>query len=154
METSRSIFREGNEGRVHQVLGMRHVYKATAAETGGAYVSFEIEIPPDCGAPMHRHEIDSESIYVLAGEITFTDPTGTRVAKTGDFVYLPRRGEHSFVNAGEAPARALVVASPGVEAERFFAEVDATFGQGPPDVGVLTAMAARHGLAILPPAAV
>lgn len=152
METSRSIFRERNDGQVHNVLGMRHVYKATATETGGAYVSFEIEIPKGCAAPMHRHEIDSESFYVLAGEITFTDATGTRLAKTGDFVYLPPRGEHAFVNAGEATARALVVAAPGVEAERFFAEVDATFGQGPPDVAVLTAMAARHGLAILPPA--
>jgi len=150
--TSRSIFRAGNEGQVHQVLGMRQVYKATAAETGGAYVSFEIEIPAGCGAPMHRHEIDSESFYVLAGEITFTDATGTRVAKPGDFVFLPRRGEHAFVNAGQATARALVVASPGVEAERFFAEVDAAFGQGPPDVAALTAIAARHGLAILPPA--
>lgn len=152
METSRSIFREGNVGRVHQVLGMRHVYKATAAETGGAYVSFEMEVPPGCAAPMHRHEIDSESFYVLAGEITFTDATGTRVARTGDFVYLPRLGEHAFVNAGEETARALVVASPGVEAERFFAEVDAAFANRPPDVAELTAMAARHGLAILPPA--
>lgn len=153
METARSVFRESRTGRIHEVLGMRHVYKATAAETGGAYVSFEIEIPPGCGAPMHRHEIDSESFYVLAGEIAFTDGAGTRVARSGDFVYLPRGGEHAFVNEGEVPARALVIAAPGVEAERFFAEVDAAFGQGPPDVAALTAMAARHGLAILPPTA-
>lgn len=152
MQTTPSIFRDSNDGQVHNVLGMRHVYKATAAETKGAYVSFEIEIPSGCGAPLHRHEVDSESFYVLDGEITFTDATGTRVARRGDFVYLPPGGEHAFVNRAATTAHALVIASPGPEAERFFAAVDATFGQGPPDVAALTAMAARHGLAILPPA--
>lgn len=151
--TTNSIFRAGHDGPVHEVLGMRHVYKATAADTGGIYVSFESEIPPGCGAPMHRHDIDSESFYLLAGELTFTDAGGTRVARRGDFVYLPPRQAHAFVNTGTEPARALVIAAPGVDAEQFFAEVDATFGQGPPDVAVLTAIAARHALAILPPAA-
>ena len=50
-----------------------------------------------------------------------------------------------------AEARALVIAAPGADAERFFAEVDATFGQGPPDVAALVEMAARHALVILPP---
>ena len=152
METTRSIFREGNDGQVHAVLGMRHVYKATATETNGTYVSFTIEIPPGCQAPPHCHAIDSESFYVLDGTITFTDPTGTRVARPGDFVYLPPGSAHAFVNDGAEPARALVIAAPGIEAERFFAEVDAAFGDGPPDVAALTAMAARHGLEILPPA--
>lgn len=151
MEHAPSIFRNGGEGRIHEVLGMRHVYKATAEETGGTHVSFEVEIPPGCGAPMHRHETDSESFYMLDGEISFTDAAGTRVAKAGDFVYLPAGGEHAFTNGGSRLARALVVASPGIEAERFFAEVDATFGTRPPDVPLLTAIAARHGLAILPP---
>lgn len=153
METPGSIYRAGNEGPAHAVLGMRHIYKATAADTGGTYVSFEAEIPPGCGAPMHRHEIDSESFYVLDGELTFTDASGTRVARRGDFVYLPPRRAHGFANTGATTARALVIAAPGIEAERFFAEVDATFGQGPPDVAALTAIAARHALAILPPTA-
>ena len=150
MTTSRNIFRGSNEGLVHEVLGMRHVYKATAAETGGTYVSFALEIPPGCGAPMHCHDVDSESFYVLDGEITFTDTTGTRLARSGDFIYLPPRNEHAFVNAGTATARALVVTSPGVESERFFAEVDASFRQRPPERVALAAMAARHGLTILP----
>lgn len=151
METSDTIFRADSEGPLHTVLGMRHVYKATAADTGGAYVSFEAEIPPGCGAPLHRHEIDSESFYLLDGELTFTDAGGTRVARRGDFVYLPPRREHGFANTGTTTARALVIAAPGADAERFFAEVDATFGQGPPDVAALVEMAARHALVIIPP---
>ena len=126
------------------------VYKASAADTAGAYVSFELEIPPGCGAPLHRHEIDSESFYVLEGAIRFTDAAGTRVARRGEFVLLPRGGVHAFDNASAAPARALVVAAPGVEAERFFAAVDARAGQTP-DPDEITAIAARHGLTILPP---
>lgn len=149
MQSTDSIFRSSNDGTVHRVLGMRQTYKVSSAETHGAYVSFEIAIPGGVGAPPHRHEIDSESFYVLDGEITFTDATGTRVARRGDFIFLPAGGEHAFVNTGDTEARALVVAAPGVEAERFFAEVDGAFGESAPDVDHLTAMAAQHGIRIL-----
>ncbi|MFN8641534.1 MAG: hypothetical protein U0802_07720 [Candidatus Binatia bacterium] len=52
------------------------------------------------------------------------------MARRGDFVYLPRRAR--FANTGATTARALVIRRARIEAERFFAEVDATFGgQGP-----------------------
>ena len=152
MERTDALFRGVNEGPVHGVLGMRHVYKASTRDTGGAYVSFEIEIPSGCGAPPHVHAVDSEGFYVLDGEIRFTDATGTRVARRGEFVFLPSGGMHAFTNAGDAPARALVVAAPGIEAERFFAEVDAR-GADVPGPAEVTAMAARHGLTIVPPPA-
>lgn len=152
MERTDALFRGVNEGPEHGVLGMRHVYKASSRDTGGRYVSFEIEIPSGCGAPPHVHAVDSESFYVLDGEILFTDATGTRVARRGEFVFLPSGGMHAFTNAGDAPARALVVAAPGIEAERFFAEVDAR-GADVPGPAEVTAMAARHGLTIVPPPA-
>ena len=152
MERTDTLFRGVSEGPVHRVLGMRHVYKASTRDTGGAYVSFEIEIPSGCGAPPHVHAVDSESFYVLDGEIRFTDATGTRVARRGEFVFLPAGGMHAFTNASDAPARALVVAAPGIEAERFFAEVDAR-GADVPGPAEVTAMAARHGLTLVPPPA-
>ena len=152
METTRSTFRGANEGLAHEVLGMRHVYKATTRETGGCYVSFELEVPPGRSAPLHVHAVDSESFYVLEGELRFTDATGTRVARRGEFVLLPAGTAHAFENATAEPARALVVAAPGVEAERFFAEIDER-GTLALDPVAVTAIAARHGLTILPPAA-
>jgi quercetin dioxygenase-like cupin family protein len=151
MQRATSVFRATDEGQVHRVLGMRHVYKATAEETGGRHVTMEIEIPPGCGAPPHHHAIDAESFYVLDGEIRFTDASGTRVARRGEFVLLPCGEVHAFENASDAPARALVVASPGVEAERFFAELDAR-AAALPDPVEITALAARHGITIVPPA--
>jgi len=146
MET---VFRKADEGTVHRVLGMRHVYKATAGDTGGRYVSWEIEIPAGCGAPPHRHEVDSESFYLLAGTLRVSDAYGTRLVGPGDFVFLPAGGVHAFENPSDAPARALVVAAPGIESERFFATLD---GQTPSPEAV-TAMAARHGITIVPPPA-
>lgn len=148
VETS-SVFRGVDEGPVHRVLGMRHVYKATTADTGGSHVAFEIEIPPGCGAPPHRHAVDSESFYVLEGEIRFTDASGTRVARRGEFVLLPAGGVHAFANASGATARALVVVTPGIETERFFAAMDSCAGDQPDTAGV-TAMAARNGITIVP----
>ena len=148
MDGTKSVFRAGQEGPVHRVLGMRHLYKVTSADTGGRHVSFEVEIPPGCGAPPHRHATDSESVYVLEGEIRFSDESGTRVARRGEFVFLPPGGVHAFENAGEVPARALVVAAPGVEAERFFADVDA-LAERIPSTAEVTAIAARHAITIV-----
>lgn len=150
MDETSALFRGENEGPVHRVLGMRHVYKATLRDTAGAYVSFAIEIPPGCGAPPHRHTVDSESFYVLDGEIRFTADGTTRVAQRGDFVLLPAGGLHAFVNEGAVPARALVVAAPGIDAERFFAAIDAR-GDDVPSPAEVTEIAARHGLTIVAP---
>lgn len=147
-----TTFRGPSDGPVHRVLGMRHHYKATARETDGAYVSFEIEIPPGCGAPPHRHDVDSESFYVLDGEIRFSADGTSRVARRGDFVLLPAGGVHAFANEAGVPARALVVAAPGIEAERFFAAIDAR-GDDAPTPAEVTEIAARHGITILPPPA-
>lgn len=152
MDETSALFRGENEGPVHRVLGMRHVYKATSRDTAGAYVSFAIEIPPGCGAPPHRHTNDAESFYLLDGEIRFADASGVRVARRGDFVLLPAGGVHAFENASDAPARALVVASPGRDAERFFAEIDAR-GADLPSPAEVTEIAARHALEIVPPRA-
>lgn len=151
MQRATSLFRSRNEGPVHHVLGMRHVYKANAADTGGSHVTFEVEIPPGCGAPPHHHAVDAESFYVLDGEIRFSDASGTRVARRGEFVFLPCGEVHAFENASDAPARALVVATPGVESQRFFAEIDARGADltGPDEV---TALAGRHAITIAPPA--
>jgi quercetin dioxygenase-like cupin family protein len=53
---------------VHDALGMKHIDKATAAQTGGTLSVFEAEMPSGCGVPSHRHERDSELFYQLEGE--------------------------------------------------------------------------------------
>ncbi|MCK6454826.1 MAG: cupin domain-containing protein, partial [Alphaproteobacteria bacterium] len=107
------IHRAATAGTAHNVLGMTHVYKAGPEETGGAFLLFELLVPPGCAAPLHRHENDTECFFVLDGALTFMSPGGARIAGVGETCLLPAGGAHAFRNDGERPARALVVASPG-----------------------------------------
>src|SRR5262249_29791108 len=56
-------------GSTLNVLGVTHLYKATAEETGGAFSLWEAIVPPGTGAPPHRHDHEDESFYVLSGEL-------------------------------------------------------------------------------------
>ncbi|MET0987116.1 MAG: cupin domain-containing protein [Steroidobacteraceae bacterium] len=134
---------------IHDVLGMTHRYQTSAAHSGSAFTSFEAEIPPGCGSPLHRHERDTEFFYVLAGEIMFVNAEGQRVCKAGESAYLPAGKEHGFHNASNELARAFVVVSPGAEAEQFFAAIDAAQRQQSMDVTIVSAIAQRYGITIL-----
>jgi mannose-6-phosphate isomerase-like protein (cupin superfamily) len=148
-----SIFRPAGAGTARNALGTRHVDKVVPAETGGAFLLAEITVPPGCGAPMHRHHVDAECFYVLDGALTFTDPSGSFTATTGDTCFLPAMSAHAFRNDGEIPARVLVFTTPGRDAQRFFAEIDAAMGRETPDIDIVTEIARRHRITILPPAA-
>lgn len=148
------IVRRKGEGLRHHILGMTNEYKLLASESGGAMLQFVMIVPPGMGAPMHHHDRDGESFFMLEGEITahFADGSSA-VAGPGDFLWFPPHTAHSFANEAKVTARALVVQTPGVEAERFFTELDAA-GQRPdfaperdaPQIG------GRHGVNILAPA--
>ena len=133
----------------HEILGMTHQYQVTPAESDGRYLAFVMHVPPGCGSPMHRHEVDSEFFHVLEGELTIVQPSGQRAAAAGSSVFLPAGGAHAFHNAGNEAARVQVIASPGIEAERFFAEIDAATRSTGVDLAVVSAAAHRHRLTIL-----
>jgi quercetin dioxygenase-like cupin family protein len=120
------LIRRRGEGPRHDVLGMAHEYKLLASESGGAFMQFIATVPPGHGAPMHNHDRDGESFFILEGEITARFEDGSSaVAGAGDFLWFPPNVVHSFANEGAVTARALVVQSPGLEAEHFFGELDA-----------------------------
>jgi len=124
MKQENVICRRAGEGPQHHILGMINEYKLLASESG-QFLSYVAHVPIGCGAPMHHHDRDSESFYILEGEITMIAPDGTKtVAGPGDYVWYGAGHEHAFVNEGEVTARAVVTQSPGLEAELFFAEID------------------------------
>jgi hypothetical protein len=45
--------REPAAGSTLDILGATHIYKATAAETGGSFSLWEAVFPPGAGAPPH-----------------------------------------------------------------------------------------------------
>lgn len=139
-------FIAAGSGQVQNVLGMRHVNKLTP-ENG--QLVLELTIPPGLGAPPHMHEGDAESFYVLSGEITFVTDGATCIARAGDFQHLPVGGVHAFRNDGTVEAHALVIATPGIEALRFFTSVDALMSDGRADPATVAATAKQSGLHIL-----
>jgi mannose-6-phosphate isomerase-like protein (cupin superfamily) len=144
------IIRETGNGPVHDVLGVTHIYKALAHETGGLVSVWETVVPQGAGAPPHSHAGEDEAFYVLDGELTMEVAGETRpiVLGAGSFVYSPRGVEHAFRNCGAGPLLMLVLCLPG-GIERMFATMDAaTRSQKTPDPAEIVALAAAHGVSI------
>jgi quercetin dioxygenase-like cupin family protein len=88
-------------------------------ESAGAVGVVESHVPPGWeGPPLHHHPFD-EGFYVLEGELTFQLGEELRSATPGDFVFAPADAVHTFANLSDAPARYLIVITPG-GFERYF----------------------------------
>jgi mannose-6-phosphate isomerase-like protein (cupin superfamily) len=145
------ILRIDGQGHRHTVLGMHHEYKARPSE-GSPNLVFLLDVPHGCGAPPHHHERDGEAFYILEGEICFTTADSRMTARAGDFVYAGPGHVHSFENRSGRPARALVVQTPGVEAEAFFEAMAAANARpGFDATREVAQIAGRFGIAIHPP---
>ena len=130
--------------------------KVRSEDTGGAYSIAEVTMPPQVGPPAHIHHTQEETFYVVEGEIEFAiDGTTTR-ATAGSVLRISRGVLRDYRNVGSGTARVLVLFAPG-GFEEFFKEVGepvtATSAppEGPPDVEMLVAAAAKHGCEIPPP---
>ena len=87
-------------------------FLATGEQTGEAFALVDERARRGESLPLHRHEADMESFYVLEGEITFYigDEPGVR-AGAGSFVHLPGGTVHGFRVESET-ARYLILTTP------------------------------------------
>ena len=131
----------------------------TGDETGGAFFLVEISVAPGGGTPPHIHHREDESFNVLEGTLTIQVGKETITASAGDFAFLPRGIAHSFKNAGDSYAKALVLTTPA-GLEGFFLDVfePATDRSATPPssskelIDRALAAAPKYGLELLPPA--
>lgn len=138
--------------------GSLMTYLVTGKETGGAFFAAEISVPPGGGPPPHMHHREDESFHVIEGQLTIQVGGNTLTTSPGDFAFLPRRVVHSFKNAGDVTAKALVLVTPA-GLEDYFAEVfdtatDRTAPPPPPSrelIARAVAISPKYGLALLPP---
>lgn len=90
--------------------GLRVGAHAGAGELGATL--FEID-PGGIAAPYHLHHGNEELLVLLSGRPELRTPDGTRTLEPGAVVAFPRGegGAHRLANAGEEPARFLVVST-------------------------------------------
>ena len=84
----------------------------------------EITVPPAWdGPPLHHHDFD-EAFYVLDGELTLQLGDEITTVAPGSLAFAPRGSHHTLANAGERPARYLLICTPG-GFERMFSRLQA-----------------------------
>jgi quercetin dioxygenase-like cupin family protein len=102
------------------VSGERIRFLATARDTAGERLEFELELSPDGHVPgAHVHPEQEERFHVLDGTMEFRLGLRTVVAEAGDTVIVPAGKVHRFANGGDGPARAWVEVVPALDMERL-----------------------------------
>ncbi|WP_369254016.1 cupin domain-containing protein [Geodermatophilus amargosae] len=119
---------------------------APGAVTAGRFGLVEYRLAPRSpGAAPHYHQTFSESFYVLSGELTLYAGGRWQPHRPGDFALAHERGVHGFRNDSDEPASFLILFTPGIAREEFFAETAEMRRSGVrPSPEEMTAFYARH----------
>jgi quercetin dioxygenase-like cupin family protein len=126
------------------------VFKATSAQTDGAFILFEQTSQRGKTTPLHRHRED-ETFCVLEGEMIVHIDGTNHHSRPGSVIFVPRGAPHAFLVTSDA-LRTLILFTPGNEsAEAWFrkagdpAPAHELPEPGPPDVARLRAAAEELG---------
>ena len=127
----------------------------TGDHSNGSLAAFEVLVPAAqrLAAPAHSHDHYEETIYGLAGVLTWT-VDGTPIAVgPGQALCIPRGAIHRFDNNAGQDAKALCVVTPAAIGPQYFREAAEVLNAtaGPPDRAKMAAIMLRHGLTPAPP---
>ena len=128
-------------------LGFPTRLRATRETTNGAFGLVESwMMPPGFASPYHTHRVEDEAFYLLEGQMAFVCGGEWTVAGPGTFVFGPRNIPHGFKVVGDAPARLLLLCTPG-GFEQFVLELSDA-APAPPDMAKLVEVAAKFQIEI------
>jgi mannose-6-phosphate isomerase-like protein (cupin superfamily) len=144
-----SLFVPAGGGRQKfEHTGQRLWCKAAVEDTHGAFSFFEAEVQPGSGLPVHTHQWEDETFYILGGRFELQRGDEVIDATPGTCLFGPRGVPHAFRCISDEPGRMIVVATPG-GIEHLFADLDAVLkGLGP--FLTVEALLKRHGIETLP----
>ena len=121
-----------------------------AEQSGGSVAVFEFDVPAGARvATGHSHDAYDETVYGVAGVLTWTVEGRSVDIGPGDVLFIPRGAVHQFDNPHDADATTLAVVTPGLLGPGYFREVAAILAAaagGPPDYVALGDVMRRHGL--------
>ena len=150
-EARRPILLDPAEGEALWFNNDLLTFKATGAETGGAFVVVEEAARRGKATPLHTHPEEEETFYILEGEALFHLDGEEQSLGAGAFVSVPRGVPHAYRVTSEV-ARALILITPGDGAMEAFlrdagepAAERALPAVGPLDIERIGAAAERTG---------
>jgi quercetin dioxygenase-like cupin family protein len=137
------------EGPQLNVLGDNQCVKLTGEQTNGLMTLVENENMPGTALPLHWHDNEDETFYILQGEVEF-NVDGQRMLMTeGSAVYAPRGVPHAWKVVGTKPARMMLVVTPG-GLDKMFEELAELCGDRceavTPPMDVVMGVCARYGI--------
>ena len=128
----------------------------TGDHSTGSVAAFELQVPAAqrLAAPAHSHDHYEETVYGIAGVLTWTvDGTPIDVGP-GQALCIPRGAVHRFDNDSGQDVQALCVITPAAIGPQYFREaaelLDAA-AHRPPDRATMAELMRRHGLTPAPP---
>lgn len=132
--------------------GGLHIWKATAAETNGAFILFEDRMDFGKVTPLHIHADSDETMIVLEGEIRMHLDGTEHIVGEGGIASAPRGVPHAFKVSGAHGARLLCLHTPGC-CQAFYWDASEPVGRddtrgidaGPVDMSRVQASAAKNG---------
>jgi quercetin dioxygenase-like cupin family protein len=144
--------------RAYWLLSNLVIVHVSGKETDGRFCLVEFLMPPDDMTPLHVHQRDSQTTYVLEGEVTIYLPGSSNVLHAGECIHQPAGvPQTERVTSAEA-ARVLDINSPAGFDEFIAAAGRAAesltlppSAESPPDLERLTRAAAAHGIELLGP---
>jgi len=124
--------------------------KVERRHSGGTMTAYEAIVGPRRAGPVaHVPRTWDEAFSVIAGEMTFLVGDVTHTLGGGSFVFVPHGVLHTFWNAGDEPARLLIVFTPsGIE--DYFDDLMPVLAAGGETLETVIALSERHGM-IVPP---
>jgi quercetin dioxygenase-like cupin family protein len=132
-----------------------HTWKATAEETGGAFLLFEDCMDKGKMTPLHSHPESDETMYVLEGEILMHIDGDEHHVAAGGLAVAPRGVPHAFLVLSEQ-VRLLCLHTPGC-CQAFYWDASEPLTDGYPLPGAVdfarVAASAQHnsGIELLGP---
>lgn len=125
--------------------GADWLFKASALTTGGAFDFMVGEVAYASGPPLHTHDVQHDSFYVLAGTLTVQLGDDVVELRPGDFVTIPPGIPHTFDNLDpDVAVQAINVMVPG-GLGLLFGELAAASASDDPNSAARDA-ARRHGV--------
>ncbi len=134
------------EGQKLNVLGDKQIVELTGEDSNGAYALVEQVNSIGTGIPLHVHNNEEETFFIIEGKYEFTIKGQSVSAPIGSTVHLPRGVAHEFKVIAGAPARALIWLCPA-GGEKMFQELSAL--PAPPDMAQVLSTCAKYGVVFL-----